>query len=163
MANASIRLCRKALLLALAISGYAYSATISVGQQSAAPQANPTQQSENAPPTDDASRVYSVGPGVTAPKVTYSVEPEFSNQERRRKMNTNTLVQLIVGLDGHGHDIHVVRSAAEKCSKKKDRDAALMLDQKAIEAVSKYRFEPAKFEGKPVPVRLKIEVNFQIY
>jgi len=37
------------------------------------------------------------------------------------------------------------------------------LDRKAIEAVSKYRFQPAMEAGKPVEVALNIEVNFQIF
>ena len=37
------------------------------------------------------------------------------------------------------------------------------LDEKAIEAVRQYKFEPAMFNGKPVAVHITIEVNFQIY
>jgi TonB family protein len=37
------------------------------------------------------------------------------------------------------------------------------LDEKAIEAVSKYRFKPAMNHGQPVAVRIMIEVNFRIY
>ena len=37
------------------------------------------------------------------------------------------------------------------------------LDQKALEAVSKYKFKPAMEGGKPVMVELNIEVNFQIF
>jgi TonB family protein len=37
------------------------------------------------------------------------------------------------------------------------------LNEKAIEAVSKYRFKPAMKDGQPVPVEVNIEVNFHLY
>ncbi len=37
------------------------------------------------------------------------------------------------------------------------------LDERAIEAVRKYRFKPAMKDGKPVTVRLSVEVEFKIY
>lgn len=47
--------------------------------------------------------------------------------------------------------------------KPKLRKAAATLDEKALETVRQYRFEPGVYEGKPVPVALTIEVNFHIY
>lgn len=46
---------------------------------------------------------------------------------------------------------------------KKGRELAGSLDPKAVEAVRQYRFEPGTFDGKPVPVELNVEVNFQIF
>ena len=37
------------------------------------------------------------------------------------------------------------------------------LDQKAIEAVRNWKFEPAKNNGKPVAVQINVEVNFRLY
>jgi protein TonB len=37
------------------------------------------------------------------------------------------------------------------------------LDDKALEAVRKYRFKPAMKGGQPVPVIVDIEVNFRLY
>jgi TonB family protein len=36
------------------------------------------------------------------------------------------------------------------------------LDEKAVEAVQKWKFEPATKDGKPVPVELAIEVDFHL-
>jgi protein TonB len=36
------------------------------------------------------------------------------------------------------------------------------LDEKAVEAVSRYQFKPATLRGTPVPVDLYVDVNFQI-
>ena len=56
----------------------------------------------------------------------------------------------------------MIKSCAENITNKKDHEAALQLDQKALEAARQYRFGPATFQGKPVPVELNVEVNFQI-
>jgi protein TonB len=37
------------------------------------------------------------------------------------------------------------------------------LDEKAVEAVKQYKFKPAMMQGKPVPVEINIEVNFQLF
>jgi TonB family protein len=37
------------------------------------------------------------------------------------------------------------------------------LDDKALEAVRTWRFEPALKDGRPVAVQVNIEVNFRLY
>ena len=37
------------------------------------------------------------------------------------------------------------------------------LDEKAVEAVNKYRFRPAMKDGVPVPVMITVQVNFKLY
>jgi TonB family protein len=166
MAPFSIRLCGNALLLTLSLTGYGYSAATSAeNQQPTTSQANTTEPGQTAPAVGSNLGVYRVGGGVTAPKLVYAAEPQFSEQARKRKINSSALVQLVVETNGHVREIHIIKSAAENYANKnpKDRDAALSLDQKAIEAVGQYRFEPGKLNGKPVPVQLKVEVNFEIF
>ncbi len=43
------------------------------------------------------------------------------------------------------------------------RSLGLGLDEKAIEAVRQWRFEPAKKDGTPVAVQINVEVNFRLY
>ena len=43
------------------------------------------------------------------------------------------------------------------------RSLGMGLDQKAIEAVRKWKFEPAMKDGRPVAVQINVEVNFRLY
>jgi protein TonB len=95
--------------------------------------------------------VYHVGGGVSAPTVIYSVDPEYSDEARRAKYTGIVMVSLIVDAQGVPQHVRVVRQLG------------MGLDEKAIEAVRQYKFKPAMFQGKAVPVEVNIEVNFQIY
>ena len=41
--------------------------------------------------------------------------------------------------------------------------AAESLDQNAVNAVSRYQFIPAEYQGMPVPVRVNVEVDFKFF
>jgi protein TonB len=125
----------------------------------------PTAQvSDSADP--DANGVYHhIGRirGVTMPQVTHRVEPEFTKEARKRRITATSIVALIVDANGIPQNIHIVQSAAESEKKPKDKAAAATLDTKALEAVQQYRFTPATKDGQPVPVELRVEVNFQVF
>jgi TonB family protein len=72
-------------------------------------------------------------------------------------------VQVVIDTEGHVQDAHVFRSVAEDFTSGKDCEAASTFDPTAVEAVRQYRFEPATFHGRHVPVELNVEVNFQIF
>ena len=92
-----------------------------------------------------------VGGGVSSPEVIFKVEPEFSEEARKAKFMGVVTVNLIVDTKGLPQNVHVVRGVG------------MGLDQKALEAVRQYRFKPAMENGKPVPVQVNVEVNFQIF
>jgi TonB family protein len=106
--------------------------------------------------------IYHAGDGVTPPKLIFSVEPEFSEKARKKKIAGDCVVSLIVATNGTATDIHVVKSIADTVSKK-ERDAALELDQNAVKVVAQYRFTPATYRGTAVPYRTTVEVNYQIF
>jgi TonB family protein len=95
--------------------------------------------------------VMTVGGGVTAPVVIHRVEPEFTDQARRTKYQGVASIGLIVDAQGNPEDVHVVHPLG------------MGLDQKAVEAVRQYKFKPAMFRGRAVPVQLVIEVNFRMF
>ncbi len=143
-----------------------------VGQTTQKP--DPSQQSAPVKPAlrpnPNAEGIYHVGDGVPAPKLIYSVEPEFSEQARKRKISyASVTINFIVKTDGHVRDVKVVKSAADGLPNesardaKKDREADLSLDQQALKAASQYRFEPALYQGRPVSVEMNIEITFQSF
>jgi TonB family protein len=96
--------------------------------------------------------LYRVGGGVSPPQPLNSVEAEFSDEARRAKYQGVCLISLIVDAQGNPQNPRVVRALG------------MGLDEKAIEAVKKYKFKPAMKDGKtPVPVMITVEVNFRLY
>jgi len=93
---------------------------------------------------------YRVGGGVSQPSVLYKVDPEYSEEARKAKYSGTVLIQLVVDPDGKARNIKVVRSLG------------LGLDEKAMEAVAKWKFKPGVKNGSPVPVIATIEVNFRL-
>jgi len=94
---------------------------------------------------------YRVGGGVTAPRLIYGPEPEFSDEARKAKYQGTVVLWLVVGSDGRTHDIRVQQSLG------------MGLDEKAIEAIRQWKFEPGRKDGIPVAVQVDIEVNFHLY
>jgi len=96
--------------------------------------------------------LYHVGGGVTAPVALNSVEAEFSDEARRAKYQGVCLISLIVDAQGNPQNPRVIRALG------------MGLDEKALEAVRKYKFRPAMKDGRtPVPVMITVEVNFRLY
>jgi protein TonB len=94
--------------------------------------------------------VFRVGGGVTAPVLISKVEPEYSEEARKAKYQGTVLLYIEVDPTGHATNIKVQHSLG------------LGLDEKAIEAVKKWRFKPGYKDGKPVTVAATIEVNFRL-
>ena len=78
------------------------------------------------------------------------VEPEYSEEARKAKWQGTVVLQIVVDEHGLPKDMKVMRQLG------------LGLDQKAMEAVGKWRFKPGMKDGKPVPVIATIEVNFRL-
>jgi len=95
--------------------------------------------------------VFRVGGGVSAPKAVYAPDPEYSEEARKAKYQGTCVLWLVVGPDGRPRDIRVSRTLG------------LGLDEKAIEAVKQWKFEPAMKDGKPVAVQINVEVSFRLY
>lgn len=94
--------------------------------------------------------LFRVGGGVSAPAVIYKVDPEYSDEARKAKYSGTVLLSVVVDTEGKARDIHVVKSLG------------MGLDEKAVEAVQKWKFRPAMKGSTPVNVRATIEVNFRL-
>ncbi len=95
--------------------------------------------------------VFRVGGGVSAPRALDTPDPDYSEEARKAKYQGTCVLWLIVGPDGKPRDVKVARALG------------MGLDQKAIEAVRNWKFEPAMKDGRPVAVQINVEVNFRLY
>jgi len=93
---------------------------------------------------------YRIGGGVSAPAVLAKVEPEYSEEARKAKFQGTVMLYIEVDENGKPKNLRVVRALG------------LGLDEKAIEAVSKWKFRPGFKDGKPVTVAATVEVNFRL-
>lgn len=94
--------------------------------------------------------VFRVGGGVTAPVPLYRPEPEYSEEARKAKYQGTVVLYVEVDATGKPRNLRVVRSLG------------LGLDEKALEAVEKWKFRPGYKDGKPVTVAATVEVNFRL-
>jgi TonB family protein len=95
--------------------------------------------------------VFRVGGGVSALCALNTPDPEYSEEARKAKYQGTVVLWLIVDQNGRPQQVKVARSLG------------MGLDQKAIEAVRRWTFEPAQKDGKPVAVQINVEVNFRLY
>src|SRR5437588_127556 len=76
--------------------------------------------------------IFHVGGSVTAPRVLYQPDPEYTEEARKAKYQGVCVIWLIVGPDGQPRDVRVARTLG------------MGLDQKAIDAVRQWKFDPAR-------------------
>jgi periplasmic protein TonB len=89
--------------------------------------------------------------GVTAPVPIVAPEAEFSDEARREKYQGTCMVALIVDTHGYPQNLHVIQRLG------------MGLDEKALEAIRKYRFKPAMKDGKPVAAAITVAVDFRLF
>jgi TonB family protein len=95
--------------------------------------------------------VYHVGAGVSAPSILSAPQPDYTDDASRARKQGNCVLSLIVDATGRARNIRVVTPLG------------FGLDEKAIEAVQRWRFQPGSKDGKPVNVQINVEVEFRQY
>ena len=94
--------------------------------------------------------VFRVGNGVSAPIPIFQPDPDYSDEARKAKYQGTVLLYVQVDPSGKAVNMKVLHSLG------------LGLDEKAMEAVRKWKFKPGYKDGKPVTVEAQIEVNFRL-
>jgi TonB family protein len=89
-------------------------------------------------------------PCATPPHVVSSPEPAYSEKARQTRREGAVILTITVGSDGLPHNIRVAKPLGDG------------LDEQAVAAVQQWKFDPARYEGKPVPVQINIEVRFRL-
>jgi periplasmic protein TonB len=80
----------------------------------------------------------------------WKMDPEYSEDARRAKVSGTVLLRIEVDTNGRPRNITVRQGIG------------LGLDDKAIEAVSRWKFRPGMVNGKPVVVVAFVDVNFRL-
>lgn len=96
----------------------------------------------------NAIRLYKSSGRVSTPLPVYAPAPEYSEQARKARYGGTCTVWLIVGANGIPRDIRIYRAIG------------MGLDEKAVEALRKWKFEPARRGGHQVAVQITVEFNF---
>jgi TonB family protein len=95
-------------------------------------------------------KVWHAGNGLTPPRTTYAPQPEFSEEARRKKVNGDVTLMVTVTESGDVADVKVVKGLGYG------------LDEKAIETVRTWKFQPATRNGSPVQTDIAVSVSFRI-
>jgi TonB family protein len=91
--------------------------------------------------------VYAPG---TGPILQSQSEPAYTEKARRAHYEGTVVLAIVVGADGSVPEAVVVRPLG------------LGLDESALRTVHRWKFKPATRDGKPVAVRLPMEVTFML-
>lgn len=84
-------------------------------------------------------------------RVTY-VPPQYTPEATRAKIQGDVVVNARITATGTLEDLRIERSL----------DKIYGLDDKAIEAVKQWRYEPARRNGQPFAVRVNVTVKFEL-
>jgi len=93
--------------------------------------------------------LFRIGPGVIPPRVAYKVEPEYSPEARADRVQGTVIFQVVVDETGRATRIRALSPLGYG------------LDEKAQEAIEKWRFVPGTKDGRPVNILATIEVTFR--
>lgn len=108
--------------------------------------ATPAFTEDSSPPLE----ITRVGPGVTPPRLLHKTEPSYSGEGLSAGIQGTVVFEAVVNETGKPVNISVVSPLG------------FGLDEKAQEAIEKWRFEPGRKNGKPVNILATIEVNFNL-
>ena len=95
---------------------------------------------------------YRPGNGVLSPEVLHEERPQYTAGAMRAKVQGIVEVEAVVMTDGTVGQVQIVRSLDDRWG----------LDEKAIEAVKRWRFRPGTRQGRAVPVLVNIELTFTL-
>ena len=85
---------------------------------------------------------------TTPPQVIRNAPPEYTEEARNARVRRAVILRAQIGTDGIARDIRVV----------KHMDYGL--DDKAVECLSKWLFQPGTRDGIPIAVQVTVEIAF---
>jgi len=95
--------------------------------------------------------VFRAGGPVTAPQILHEVRPTYTVGALEQRIQGSVVLELVVTEKGLPSQIRVIRSVDSRG-----------LDQEAIKAVEQWKFAPGRMSGLPVPVLVRVILDFSI-
>src|SRR5262245_22487263 len=96
--------------------------------------------------------VYTPGDGVTLPVVMKQVKAQYTREATDAHIEGVVVLEVVVLANGMVGDIKVSKSL----------DPTYGLDDQAVKAMKQWRFKPGTKDGKPVAVRVEVEMAFNL-
>jgi TonB family protein len=93
---------------------------------------------------------YRPGSGIEPPRILREVKADYTDDARRRRVEGEVVLEIVVRRDGSVGSLKVVRGLDPG------------LDERAAAAVRQWRFEPARRQGSPVDVIVEVAVEFKL-
>ena len=92
------------------------------------------------------------GSGAAPPTLLKSVDPKYTTEAMRARIQGIVTLEVEVGADGLVKNVKVLKSL----------DRSTGLDDQAMKTAREWRFRPATYQGKPVPYIVIIEMTFNL-
>jgi len=96
--------------------------------------------------------VYDPGNGVSLPVVTKQAKPEYTREAMDAHLEGTVGLQVVVQDDGKVGEVVVEKSL----------DPTYGLDQQAVKSMKQWEFKPGMKDGKPVAVRVHVNITFTL-
>jgi protein TonB len=93
---------------------------------------------------------YRPGSGITPPSIQREVQPDYTDEARRRAIQGDVVLEIVVRADGSVGSVRLLQGLGSG------------LDQRAMDAVRQWKFNPAKRYGAPVDVLVEVAVGFKL-
>jgi TonB family protein len=90
------------------------------------------------------------GSGIEPPRLLKEVKPDYPDDARRRGVEGEVEMEIVVRRDGSVGDVRILKGLASA------------LNDRAVQAVRQWRFSPARRQGTPVDVIVEVSVEFRM-
>jgi protein TonB len=96
--------------------------------------------------------IYVPGNGVSLPQVVKQVKAEYTEEAKQNRIEGKVGLDVVVLADGTIGDVKVAQSL----------DTVYGLDANAVKAMKQWRFKPGMKDGKPVAVRVAVDIGYSL-
>ena len=102
------------------------------------------------PPPAEPTGPIRVGGDVKAPAKLHAPSPQYTEIARKARITGVVIVEAIIDKQGNVTNVKILKGLP------------MGLDQAAVDAVKRWKFEAATLNGKPVSVIYNLTINFQL-